>query len=93
MDKTKRDSRSEKGGVCLIKEKIGIVVSDKMAKTRVVRVERLVRHSKYQKILKVRKKFYAHDEKNESKEGQRVRIQETRPTSSLKRWKVVQIYA
>ncbi len=75
----------------MTKEKIGTVLSDKMSKTRVVRVERLVRHGLYQKVLNVRKKFYVHDEKNESKVGDRVRIRETRPLSKLKRWELVEI--
>lgn len=73
------------------KEKIGLVVSDKMDKTIVVRVERKVAHPLYKKIIKKRKKFYAHDEKNESKTGDLVRIVETRPLSRLKRWKVSEI--
>ena len=72
-------------------EKVGTVLSDKMAKTRVVRVDRLVRHSKYRKVLKVRKKFYAHDEQNVSKLGDKVRIRETRPMSRLKRWTVIEV--
>ncbi len=73
------------------KEKIGLVVSDKMDKTIVVRVERKVAHPLYKKIIKKRKKFYAHDEKNESKTGDLVKIVETRPLSRLKRWKVSEI--
>ena len=73
------------------KELMGTVLSDKMAKTRVVRVDRLVRHDLYRKVLKVRNKFYAHDEQNLSKAGDKVRIQETRPLSRLKRWKIVEI--
>ena len=75
----------------MIKERIGIVVSDKMDKTRVVRAERLVKHSLYKKVLHVRKKLYAHDETNQSKSGDKVRVQETRPTSRLKRWNIVEI--
>lgn len=75
----------------MIKERVGIVVSDKTAKTRVIRTERLVRHPLYKKVLRARKKFYAHDEINQSKIGDRVRIQETRPLSRLKRWNVVEI--
>lgn len=75
----------------MIKERVGVVVSDKMAKTRVVRIERTVRHAKYGKIMKIRKRFYAHDEANQSKAGDRVRIQEVRPLSRLKRWKVLEI--
>ena len=73
------------------KELMGTVLSDKMAKTRVVRVDRLVRHPLYKKVEKVRNKFYAHDEQNLSKTGDKVRIQETRPLSRLKRWKIVEI--
>ncbi|MEN3044705.1 MAG: 30S ribosomal protein S17 [Candidatus Hydrothermales bacterium] len=73
------------------KERIGVVVSDKMDKTVVVLVERRVRHPLYKKEIKKRKKFYAHDERNECKVGDKVRIIETRPLSKLKRWKVVEI--
>ncbi|MEO0254056.1 MAG: 30S ribosomal protein S17 [candidate division WOR-3 bacterium] len=73
------------------KEFTGIVVSDKMDKTVVVLVERRVRHPLYKKEIKKRKKFYAHDEKNECKIGDKVRIMETRPLSKLKRWRVVEI--
>lgn len=62
-----------------------------MQKSRVVLVETTVRHPLYQKVLKKRKKFYAHDEENKSKLGDRVKIQECRPLSHLKRWKVVEI--
>lgn len=73
------------------KEKIGLVVSDKMDKTVVVSVERRVAHPLYKKIIKKRKRFYAHDEKNESRTGDLVRIAETRPLSKLKKWKVLEI--
>jgi small subunit ribosomal protein S17 len=73
------------------KERIGIVVSDKMDKTVVVLVERRVRHPLYKKEIKKRKKFYAHDENNECRIGDKVRIMETRPLSKLKRWRVVEI--
>jgi small subunit ribosomal protein S17 len=72
-------------------EKIGLVVSDKMQKTRIVRVERLVRHSKYEKVMRVREKFYAHDETNQSKAGDSVRIQAARPLSHMKRWTLVEV--
>ena len=75
----------------MLKQKVGIVMSDKMTKTRAVRVNRLVRHPLYGKTLKVRSKFYAHDEKNESKVGDKVRIEACRPLSRLKRWRVVEI--
>jgi len=73
------------------KTKIGRVVSDKMEKTRVVAVERLFRHPKYQKVIKRRKKFIADDPKNESHVGDKVRIAETRPLSKRKRWRVLEI--
>ena len=73
------------------KRRIGVVVSDKMDKTVVVVVERLVRHPLYKKVLRKRKKYYAHDENNECKIGDVVEIMETRPLSKLKRWRVVRI--
>ena len=71
------------------KTREGIVVSDKMQKTVVVKVERVYRHPLYQKVVKVAKKFKAHDELNECKVGDRVEIMETRPLSRDKRWRVV----
>ncbi len=73
------------------KIRIGKVVSDKMEKTRIVTVERLFRHSKYQKVIKRRKKFMADDPKNESHIGDKVRIAETRPLSKRKKWRVLEI--
>lgn len=73
------------------KERIGIVTSDKMNKTRVVRVERLVKHPLYARIVKKRNKFKAHDEGNSSKLGDKVRIMETRPLSKDKRWVITEI--
>ena len=64
----------------------GVVVSDKMSKTRVVAVERFKKHAKYKKYYKVTTKFKAHDEKNEFKTNDAVIIQETRPLSKDKRW-------
>ena len=75
----------------MLKQFVGTVTSDKMAKTRVVRVDRLVQHPKYGKTMKMRSKFYAHDEKNASKAGDKVKIQACRPLSRLKRWQVVDI--
>lgn len=73
------------------KVRIGIVVSDKMDKTVVVRVDRMSKHPLYGKpVLKV-KKYMAHDEANECRPGDRVRIEETRPLSRHKRWKVSEI--
>jgi len=69
----------------------GLVVSDKMQKTRVVSVEHVVRHAFYDKTLRRHHKFYAHDEANESKSGDLVEITSTRPLSALKRWRVSRI--
>lgn len=69
----------------------GVVVSDKMDKTIVVEIARTVRHPKYEKILRKRTKLHAHDEKSEAKIGQTVRIQECRPLSKTKTWKLVEI--
>ncbi len=71
-------------------EKIGTVVSDKMTKTVVVMVERLIKHPKYRKYVRRRKKFMAHDELG-AKIGDKVKIIETRPLSARKRWRVVEI--
>ena len=67
----------------------GRIVSDKTDKTVVVLVERRVKHPLYGKIIKRSKKYHAHDEANEFKQGETVRIEETRPISKLKTWKVV----
>ncbi len=64
----------------------GIIVSDKMQKTRIVEVERLKKHPRYQKFYKVTQRFKAHDEKNEYKTGEKVIIQDSRPLSKDKRW-------
>lgn len=73
------------------KELVGIVVSDKMDKTIVVKVERLVRHPLYKKVIRKHKKYKAHDEHNIAKVGDKVRIMETRPLSKEKRWRLVEI--
>jgi small subunit ribosomal protein S17 len=73
------------------KERVGEVIANKMAKTITVRVERRFPHPKYKKVITGYKKFYAHDEKSEAKVGDRVRIQETRPLSKTKRWRLVEI--
>ena len=73
------------------KERVGRVVSDKMDKTIVVRVERRFRHPQFKKVVTAYSKFYAHDDKNEAKIGDRVRIQETRPLSKSKCWRLVEI--
>lgn len=75
----------------VVKERVGEVVSDKMTKTIVVKVERRVPHARFKKIVKVTKKFYAHDEKGEAKVGDTVTIRETRPLSKLKRWELVSV--
>ncbi len=69
----------------------GIVVSDKMDKTRVVLVSWTTTHSRYHKVLRRSSRFHAHDEKNEAHTGDRVEIMETRPLSKLKRWRIVRI--
>ncbi len=69
----------------------GVVLSAKMDKTVVVDVTDRVRHQRYGKTLQRSTKLYAHDEQNEAKEGDRVRIAETRPLSHLKRWRVVEV--
>ena len=73
------------------KERVGEVVSNKMAKTIVVRVQRRVPHPQYKKIVTAYKKFYAHDEKGEARPGDRVRIVETRPLSKTKCWRLVEV--
>lgn len=75
----------------LRKSRVGVVTSDKMEKTVVVSVETLVEHPLYKKRVKMTKKFKAHDEQNECKVGDKVRIMETRPLSKDKRWRVVEI--
>ena len=73
------------------KERIGEVMSNKMTKTIVVRVQRRFPHPEFKKVITTYKKFYAHDEKSEAKPGDRVRIEETRPLSKLKRWRLVEV--
>ena len=73
------------------KERVGEVISAKMAKTIVVRVERRFPHPQFRKVVTAYTKFYAHDEKSEAKPGDRVLIQETRPLSKLKRWRLVEV--
>ena len=69
----------------------GIVVSDKMDKTCIVAIVERVRHPKYAKFVQRTKRLYAHDEANDANLGNRVRITETRPTSKLKRWRLVEV--
>lgn len=73
------------------KERKGFVLKDKVNKTIVVGVERTFRHRVYGKVVKRIKKYHVHDEKNEAKVGDLVRIAETRPVSKLKRWRLVEI--
>jgi small subunit ribosomal protein S17 len=73
------------------KERVGEVLSNKMAKTIVVQVQRRFAHPEFKKVVTQYKKFYAHDEKSEAKPGDKVRIEETRPVSKLKRWRLVEI--
>jgi len=75
------------------KFRTGIVVSDKTNKTRQVSIERTYRHSLYDRVLKTKNKFAVHDEKNESKLGDTVKIMETRPLSKTKRWVLVEVVA
>lgn len=75
----------------LKKVREGIVTSDAMDKTRVVRVHRRVQHPLYKKVVTKFKTFYVHDEKNETRVGDRVRIVESRPLSRLKRWRLVNV--
>jgi small subunit ribosomal protein S17 len=73
------------------KQRVGEVIANKMAKTIVVRVERRFPHPKFKKVVTSHKKLYAHDEKGEAKLGDRVRIEETRPLSKTKRWRLVAV--
>src|SRR5688572_5002903 len=75
----------------LRKERVGEVLSTKRRKTIVVRVQRRLPHPKCKKIVTTYAKFYAHDEKNEARPGDRVRIEEARPLSKLKRWRLVAV--
>ncbi|TAH21698.1 MAG: 30S ribosomal protein S17 [Cytophagales bacterium] len=73
------------------KVKLGLVVSNKMDKSIVVAVQRKLKHPKYGKFMQKTTKFMAHDEKNECKEGDTVKIMETRPLSKSKRWRLVEV--
>ncbi|MDR0729879.1 MAG: 30S ribosomal protein S17 [Prevotellaceae bacterium] len=75
----------------LRKERIGIVVSNKMEKSVIVAVKRKVKHPIYGKFVNKTTRFVAHDEKNECSEGDTIRIMETRPLSKTKRWRLVEI--
>lgn len=73
------------------KERSGVVVSDSQDKTIVVRIDRRTKHPVYGKVIGSSKKYHAHDPKNEAKVGDRVRLEETRPLSKRKRWRLVEI--
>lgn len=73
------------------KELIGVVTSDKMANTIIVRVERFAKHPAYSRVLRRAKKFKVHDDEKKAKTGDRVRIIETRPISKDKRWRLVEV--
>lgn len=73
------------------KTRVGKVISDSMDKTIVVESERSFRHPLYRKVIRKTSKFYAHDEKNECKKGDMVKIAGTRPLSKLKRWRLVEV--
>jgi small subunit ribosomal protein S17 len=70
---------------------IGVVTSDKAAKTRRVEIERLVRHPRYSKVIRKRTVCHVHDEANESSTGDKVEIEESRPLSKLKRWRLIRV--
>jgi len=72
-------------------ELIGKVTSAKMEKTIVVEVIRLVKHAKYRRVIRITKKFYAHDEKRQAQPGDTVRISSSRPLSKLKRWRLKEV--
>jgi small subunit ribosomal protein S17 len=73
------------------KVRVGTVVSDKMNKSIIVRVDRTIKHPLYLKTVRTFSKLYAHDETNEARVGDKVRIMETKPLSKLKRWRLVEI--
>ena len=85
MQKSSENTRGRR------KEETGIVVSDKMNKTISVLIYRLVQHPKYKKFIKKTSVFKAHDETNQAKEGDKVRIYEARPLSKTKRWKLAEV--
>jgi small subunit ribosomal protein S17 len=80
-------------GVRRRRELVGVVTSDKMQKTIVVKVTRRFQHALYDKYVRASKKFYAHDEQGEAKRGDVVRIVESRPLSKMKRWRLAEVVA
>ena len=91
MDQAAQAGQTQERAPRRRQQKVGVVVSAKMQKTVVVEVERLVMHPLYQKYLRRRSRFMAHDEKGECRAGDRVEIRETRPMSRHKRWIVQSI--
>ncbi len=87
------ETPAAEGRDSLRKTRVGVVKSDKMNKTIVVEVERRVPHPRFKKIVRRTTKFHAHDEKEEAKTGDKVRIMETRPLSKTKRWRLVEVLA
>jgi len=87
------EGRAQSAGPGKRQEKVGVVTSNKMQKTVVITVERQIIHPLYKRVVRRSKNFLAHDEKNECRVGDTVRIEETRPLSSRKRWRVVEIVA
>lgn len=88
MAETTNDVKMDRGHR---KERVGEVISNKMTKTIIVRVERRFPHPRYKKVVTGYSKFYAHDEKSEAKVGDRVLIRETRPLSKTKNWRLVEV--
>jgi small subunit ribosomal protein S17 len=88
-NESSRQSNENGGDRARRKVRVGVVVSDKPNKTVIVQVERRISHPMYGKSVARTKKYYAHDENNEYKVGDTVRITETRPLSKLKRWRVI----
>jgi small subunit ribosomal protein S17 len=93
MSETQTSAATTEPRQAVKKSRVGVVVSDKMSKTIVVEVERRVPHALFKKIVRKTSKFYAHDEEAKAKIGDKVRIEETRPMSKLKRWKLVEVLA
>ena len=90
---TKQETGANEASRGTRKTRVGEVISNGMNKTIVVRTVTRVPHAKFGKIVKQQKKFYAHDEENTARVGDKVRIMETRPVSKLKRWRLVEVMA
>lgn len=91
MSETTAEAPAAPEKTAVRKTRVGVVVSDKMTKTIVVKVERRVPHPIFKKIVRKTSKFYAHDENGLAKEGDKVLIAETRPLSKLKRWELIEV--